>query len=113
MKQGGFSRKIVGTRSYIAPEVYGQDYGQKCDVWSIGVMTYLFLGGSLPFNDRNSTQKETEEAIKKGEFSLEGGVWDSVSTEAKNFIRNLLVLLPHKRPSAQEALHLPWIKNLA
>lgn len=44
---------------------------------------------------------------------MEGQVWDSVSEEAKDFIRKLLVLQPHKRPSAQEALHLPWIKNLA
>lgn len=79
MKEGGFSRKIVGTRSYIAPEVYKMDYGQKCDVWSIGVMTYLFLGGYLPFGDRKSTTKEIEELVCKGEFNFDNPVWENVS----------------------------------
>lgn len=30
----------IGTLHYIAPEVLQKRYDEKCDLWSIGVMTY-------------------------------------------------------------------------
>lgn len=79
LKEGGFCRKIMGTRSYIAPEVYQKDYGTKCDIWSVGVMTYLFLGGYLPFGDRKTTNDEMAELICKGEFNFDSKVWEGIS----------------------------------
>jgi len=76
----------MGTRSYIAPEVYLKDYGQKCDMWSVGVMTFLFLGGYLPFGDRKTTTKEIEELICKGDYNFDQEVWKGISTAAKEFI---------------------------
>lgn len=43
--KGRVMRKVYGTKAYIAPEVLLKEYGSKCDVWSIGVMTYIFLCG--------------------------------------------------------------------
>ena len=34
-------QKIVGTTYTTAPEVFKQEYDQRCDVWSIGVVTYV------------------------------------------------------------------------
>jgi serine/threonine protein kinase len=40
----------VGTPYYIAPEIISRKkYGSKVDIWSLGVITYLLLSGSLPF----------------------------------------------------------------
>ena len=39
-------RNILGTSYYMAPEVLKQDYNSKCDLWSIGVITYVERGNT-------------------------------------------------------------------
>jgi calcium-dependent protein kinase len=34
----------------MAPEVIKMDYGKECDIWAIGVMTFILLTGTPPFN---------------------------------------------------------------
>ena len=42
-------RKIVGTTYTAAPEVFRECYDERCDVWSIGVVSYILLSGKRPF----------------------------------------------------------------
>lgn len=57
---------------YVAPEILkGELYGKPVDIWSIGVITYILLGGYPPFHDDN--QAKLYQKIKKGEEE-EGGM---------------------------------------
>lgn len=51
---------------YVAPEILkGDVYGKPVDLWSIGVIMYILLGGYPPFHDDN--QAKLYQKIKKGE----------------------------------------------
>jgi calcium-dependent protein kinase len=62
------ARTQIGTPYYIAPEVLNNEYNEKCDMWSCGVILYIMLSGSPPFYGR--TDKEIYAAVQKGTFSL-------------------------------------------
>ena len=83
-------REMAGTPYYTPPEVLNQCYGNKCDIWSIGVITYILLSGMAPFYGR--TNKDIIKMICRGVFSFEGQVWNTISDECKNFICSLLTL---------------------
>lgn len=53
-----------GTVYYVSPEVMDGCYEEKCDIWSIGVIVYMLLSGSPPFN--GSYDHEILVKIKRG-----------------------------------------------
>ncbi|KAG9402366.1 hypothetical protein AC1031_006980 [Aphanomyces cochlioides] len=56
---------MCGTPGYFAPEVIAhRPYEQKCDIWSLGVITYILLCGFPPFYDESQVQ-EMEKVIHR------------------------------------------------
>ena len=101
-------KTIQGTSYYMAPEVLLQNYDDRCDVWSIGVMLYIFLCGSPPFN--GDDDQEITDNVLKGKYSLDGGRWRSVSEQAKKLIKKMLTYDYRDRVTAREALKDEWFQ---
>jgi calcium-dependent protein kinase len=100
-------REKVGTAGYVAPEVLDGFHDFSCDMWSLGVILYIVMSGSMPFYGSN--ENETLAMVRKAEFDLSGVPWEYVSDEAKDLIQNLIQKDPSKRLTAEEALRHEWI----
>ena len=100
---------ILGTPYYVAPEVLKGEYDEKCDIWSIGAVTYLLLCGEPPFtgNSNNEIFKKIVNEHVRFNFSK----WKNISNNAKDFVKICLNKNGSKRPSAYEALKQPWFSN--
>ena len=100
----------VGTAYYVSPEVLAGNYNELCDVWSAGVILYILLCGDPPFNGKNDN--EIYKRIKGKTFSYTNPIWKNVSQQAKDLINSMLSE-PEVRPSAEQVLQHPWVKELA
>jgi len=102
------AQTTCGTPGYVAPEILEQRlYGKECDYWSIGVVLYILLCGFPPFYDEDNMV--LFEKIKHGKYDFPSPVWDEISSEAKEIIKNLLVVDPSKRWNCEQLLRNPWI----
>lgn len=108
----GFAKKCLqpnslktqcGTPGYVAPEILeGLAYDTQADMWSLGVIVYILLGGYPPFIEQN--QRELFRKIRKAQYTFHDEYWKQVSTEAKDLIRSLLTIKPHERKNATQVI---------
>ncbi|CAM9971946.1 unnamed protein product [Pylaiella littoralis] len=114
----GFAQKFMpesglttqcGTPGYVAPEILlRKKYDSAVDMWSVGVITYILLGGYPPFHDDNQARLFAK--IKKGVYSFHDEYWSDISPEAKDMIAKMLSVDPKKRLTADQALEHPYLK---
>ena len=64
----------------------------QVDLWSIGVIVYILLCGFPPFYGDNDAQMFKR--IKAGQYKFLAPYWDPISADAKDFVRNLLIVDP-------------------
>ena len=102
-----FLAPSIGTTYYVAPEVLKGAYTSKCDIWSIGVLTFVVLCGHAPFMGK--TELETLELVETGKVEFQPPDWIDQSSQAKDFIRHLLQLDTEQRPTARQAMEHPWL----
>ncbi|KAL5676974.1 hypothetical protein ACJX0J_013105, partial [Zea mays] len=106
---GELLRDIVGSAYYIAPEVLKRKYGPEADIWSVGVMLYIFLAGVPPFWAENENGIFT--AILRGQLDLSSEPWPHISPGAKDLVKKMLNINPKERLTAFQVLNHPWIKE--
>jgi serine/threonine protein kinase len=98
-----------GTLSYVAPEVLTmQGYGMEADLWSVGVIMFLFLCGKLPFN--GDDHEEIIRCTIAADIKVEPKFWATLSDESKDLITSLLQKCPKDRITARRALKHPFLQ---
>jgi len=103
-------RTRCGTLNYAAPEVLlSQGYDTRADMWSIGVIVYILIGGHLPFDDKEPRILLAN--ILEGRYTLSDEHWVDISQDAKDMIKLLLEINPKKRISADKALECKWMQH--
>jgi len=108
---GSVLETSCGTPDYAAPEVLRMEgtYDKQVDCWSIGVITYVLLCGFPPFYGK--TQNILFDKILRADYDFPDPEWTSVTANAKDFIKKLLVISPEERYTAKQCLVHPWLQS--
>uniref|UniRef100_A0AAY4CNN8 Serine/threonine-protein kinase n=1 Tax=Denticeps clupeoides TaxID=299321 RepID=A0AAY4CNN8_9TELE len=103
-----FRRSVVGTPAYLAPEVLrSKGYNRSLDMWSVGVIVYVSLSGTFPFNE----DEDINDQIQNAAFMYPPAPWKEISAEATDLINNLLQVKMRKRYSVDKSLSHPWLQD--
>jgi calcium-dependent protein kinase len=100
----------LGTIYYIAPEVFMNNYNEKADIWSCGIILYTMLCGHPPFC--GSKENVIKSKILHSKLEFPSKEFKNVSQGAINYIKDLLSYNPDKRPTAEEALNNKWLISI-
>ncbi|XP_054664335.1 serine/threonine-protein kinase MARK2 isoform X2 [Grus americana] len=96
---------FCGSPPYAAPELFqGKKYdGPEVDVWSLGVILYTLVSGSLPFDGQNL--KELRERVLRGKYRIPF----YMSTDCENLLKKFLILNPTKRGTLEQIMKDRWM----
>ncbi|KAG9461544.1 hypothetical protein GDO78_016460, partial [Eleutherodactylus coqui] len=73
-----FRRSVVGTPAYLAPEVLrNSGYNRSLDMWSVGVIIYVSLSGTFPFNE----DEDINDQIRNAAFMYPKNPWNEISND--------------------------------
>lgn len=109
LSEEGTLSGMCGTPQYVAPDILtGKPYNEKVDMWSTGCVVYIALTGKALFK---GDQKQVMQDTLKGKLSY-GQTFKKLPEDAQTFVRSLLSVDPKRRPSAAQALELPWLRRL-
>lgn len=94
-----------GSPPYAAPEVFeGKEYeGPQLDIWSLGVVLYVLVCGSLPFD--GDSLPALRQRVTEGRFRIPF----FMSQDCENLIRKMLVVDPAKRITVAQIKQHRWM----
>jgi len=86
---------VCGTATYLSPEVIKRTSSTRAQ----------------DTKDESGDERELLKQIARGKYKFHNNFWDSVSLEAKDFVRGLMSPTPGRRLPAEQASQHPWIKH--
>ncbi|KAK2573489.1 Peripheral plasma membrane protein CASK [Acropora cervicornis] len=108
-EEGYITSGRIGTPHFMSPEMINREqYGKPIDVWGCGVVLFILLSGSFPFQ---GTGEKLYESIRRGVPTMRPKMWDNISDEARDLVKKMLEHDQNVRVTAREALQHPWLKN--
>lgn len=107
-EEGYITSGRIGTPHFMSPEMINREqYGKPIDVWGCGVVLFILLSGSFPFQ---GTGEKLYESIRRGVPTMRPKMWDNISDEARDLVKKMLEHDQNVRVTAREALQHPWLK---
>lgn len=107
------SQTYCGSAAYAAPEVVnGTPYNPKlADVWSLGIILYIMLNASMPFDDSNLRKLLKDQTNRI--WSFRSRVRDTVSSSVRSLVRRILEPDITQRYSLDRILTHDWLRSRA
>ena len=98
-----------GTPAFVAPQIMvGNRYTQQVDMWSVGCLLFMLIGGYPPFQD--DSHRGLFRKIRAADFTFHEVYWKNVSLHAKQLISKLLTVDPFFRLNAKQSLQTAWLE---
>jgi serine/threonine protein kinase len=99
------AQSFVGSPCYCSPECLCRVMydGRSSDVWSLGVILFTMVTGSVPWNITNTSVMIHQ--ILKGVFNIPS----EVSQNCARLIRGILKVNPQDRYTIEQILNDPWL----
>lgn len=105
------SRTFCGSAAYAAPEIIkGEPYHPKQhDMWSLGVVLFIMVCGTMPYDDSNIRKMLREQLNKTLRFPPQAA--QALSMEVKDLIQKLIEPDAAKRYDVETVLQHAWIRE--
>eukprot|EP01064_Diplonema_japonicum_P028215 TRINITY_DN4274_c1_g1_i1.p1 TRINITY_DN4274_c1_g1~~TRINITY_DN4274_c1_g1_i1.p1 ORF type:complete len:822 (+),score=219.72 TRINITY_DN4274_c1_g1_i1:35-2500(+) len=90
-----------------------ETYNETCDIWSIGIVTYILLVGYHPFMQEKTVTNLSEimNSIIVEDITFTEAAWDNISDDAKDFVKLCLERDYEKRIDAKSLQEHRWLKG--
>ncbi|KAH0794837.1 CAMK family protein kinase [Histomonas meleagridis] len=100
-------RTFVGTAGYQSPEIIaGNEYNEKCDVWSLGVCLFAMVTGRLPFSTQSSNYRKLIQEATDLKYP------STFSPGLVDLLQKMLEVHPSSRCSLVQLQSHPWLHGL-
>jgi serine/threonine protein kinase len=98
---------FLGTPGFQAPEIIaGNEYNEKCVVWSLGVCLWAIVAGRMPFSTENSSIRLFLEEVVNIQYPK------TFSPLLLDLLKRMLIVKPDERPHLMQLQDHMWLKGL-
>lgn len=112
MRNKGYGRAktFFGTVGYLAPEMFkNKSYDNGVDIWALGVLSYVLLCGTFPFENQQNHNHNIRTDRKRYRIKFPSHCKNKISNDAKKFVKSLLEVNPTDRISSADISHMSWL----